>query len=211
MPRLLAGTLGVSVTAAPRALHEVLGQWVDWTRAVSLSRVLDAPAKVEAGIPAWRKDELREVCARARQQLYVMALDEPTWQALVDAWAIQVDTEAAVAPLLQHWQAVQRKLLAITGQLRGQLRDLLAQGDAYSVRLAEMDAVMEAVLSPRELSFFSSVPELLRKRFAVLHAEAADAAAHWLGFQSELRSLVQAELDARFLPIDGLLAALQSR
>ena len=63
---------------------------------------------------------------------------------------------------------------------------------------------MEAVLSPREHALFTTLPELLGKRFE--QRQAQDAAQDWRGFQREVRNVQLAELDARFLPIDGLQA-----
>lgn len=224
LTRLLSGVLNTPPLAAVPALHDVLGQWVDWTRAVSLSRVLDAPNKVEAGIAVWRRDDLVATCQRSRQRLHALALDEAAWQHIQHALEFEADTEAACQPLRKHWQDVQRKLFATTGQLRGQLRDLLLQGSAHQIRLAELDAVMEVVLSGRELSFFAVIPDVLQKRFAVLHAQrrnqreqvqgdilnaTSEAELALRSFQNELRGLMQAEIDARFLPVDGLLAALK--
>lgn len=211
--RLLADVLDTQASPAPRAFYQALEQWLDWSRAVRLSRALDTTVVAGAGVAAWRGEELRAACMRARARLQALvAADEP-WAGLQGNPVPEAD--AAFAPLRQHYLGFQRTLQASSGQLRGQLRELLAQGAVEHVRLAELDAVMEAVLSPREMALFGAVPELLAARFSQVFAqaemfEAAQVTQRaWWGFQREFRGVMQAELDVRFLPLDGLLAALQ--
>jgi len=120
-------------------------------------------------------------------------------------------------------------LLLETGLLRGRLRDMLALQSPAKARLAEVDAVMEATLSPREQALLAIVPGLLGVHFQRLRdagapdtpdtaADAADdtpaapAAGPWLArFRQDMRTALLAELDVRFHPIDGLLAALRTR
>jgi hypothetical protein len=93
-------------------------------------------------------------------------------------------------------------------------------------RLAEVDAVMERALSPRERSLLATVPALLGGHFERLRkAEQetlADARASedaptiapgaWLNvFRKDMQSVLLAELDLRFQPVEGLLAALRTR
>ena len=86
-------------------------------------------------------------------------------------------------------------------------------------RLAEVDAVMEMALSPREQKLLAAVPALLgdhfdRLRRAAQASERGTAASqeNWLDtFRSDMRSVLLAELDVRFQPVEGLLAALRTR
>ena len=87
-------------------------------------------------------------------------------------------------------------------------------------RLAEVDAVMEMTLSPREQKLLAGVPALLGRHFDQLQP-ATDAAApgllpaadgSWLSlFRKDMQAALMAELDIRFKPIDALLAALRPR
>ncbi|RBH13166.1 DUF3348 domain-containing protein, partial [Xanthomonas oryzae pv. oryzae] len=129
------------------------------------------------------------------------------------------------APFRQHYLAMQRAMRTATGDLRGRLRDLLALVSTDMARLAEVDAVMELTLSPREQSLLNTVPGLLGAHFERLretaHAHqppAGDDAAPravsdgWLDvFRKDMQSVLLAELDVRFHPIEGLLAALRTR
>lgn len=75
-------------------------------------------------------------------------------------------------------------------------------------RLAEVDAVMEVALTPREHTALAKVPNLLAQRFARLQAGAQP---HWLdAFRREMQSVLRAELDLRFQPVAALLAALRT-
>src|SRR5690606_29791057 len=100
--------------------------------------------------------------------------------------------------------------------LRGRLRDRLTARSADMARLAEVDAVMEMVLSPREHALLASVPELLSAHFDRLrpppdsdpspdNGTTAPATNAWLAvFRRDMQSVLLAELDVRFQPIEGL-------
>jgi hypothetical protein len=99
---------------------------------------------------------------------------------------------------------------ATVGRLRGALRDALAQASQDLAHLAEVDAVMEAALTPREHALLARVPELLGLRFERLHA-ARQGSSSWLdGFRRDMQSVLLAELDLRFQPVEALLAALRT-
>jgi uncharacterized protein DUF3348 len=114
---------------------------------------------------------------------------------------------------------------AATGNLRGRLRDMLAQRTADLARLAAVDAAMERVLSPREQTLLTRVPALLGEHFERLRlaeqkmladAQASEdtsaiAPGAWLDvFRKDVQSILLAELDVRFQPVEGLLAALRT-
>lgn len=205
MARLLAGLLASPSSDVP-PLPETLGQWIDWPRAVALSRALDA--EQASGQPAVRDEApMRDASTQLRAGLQAAIFDAQAWAAA--APLPLADPVAAFAPLRQWYQGLQRKMAAATGRLRGGLRDALAQAGGASARLAELDAVMESVLSPREQGQLAGLPALLEQRYAALVAQGVDGELR--EFRNGVRSLLLAELDARFLPIDGLLAALTSQ
>src|SRR5690606_24079456 len=73
-----------------------------------------------------------------------------------------LDADAATtADVRKRYVARQRAMQSVTGRLRGRLRDRLAAHSADLARLAEVDAVMELVLSPKEHALLASVPDLL--------------------------------------------------
>ena len=92
--------------------------------------------------------------------------------------------------------------------MRGNDGDESPRDGAALARLAEVDAVMEVALTPREHTALAKVPDLLAQRFARLHA---GGHSHWLdAFRREMQSVLRAELDLRFQPVDALLAALRT-
>lgn len=212
--RLLAGLAEAGPQAAAGiALSERLGQWIDWTHAVALSRALDGRLPATDGGAAGLVDPAGQ-CARARAAL-VQAIDAAPELAGPAAFAGEPD----FAPFRKRHAALQQAMLVATGRLRGQLRDALSALPEPAARLAEVDALMERVLGPREQALLGRVPDLLDAHFRRLRdqagatppaADGAVAPATWLArFRRELRAVLLAELDVRFHPVEGLLAALQ--
>jgi hypothetical protein len=114
--------------------------------------------------------------------------------------------------LRERYLMMQRSIQGTTGKLRGELRDHLAAASPELARLANVDAVMEGALSPREQRLLGGVPALLEARFEKARAAAAEAAnpsSVWLDiFLREMQDVLLAELDVRFQPLEGLVAAL---
>lgn len=220
--RLLARFGDADLPRTPPVLTERLAQWFDWNRALALSQALDgslAAAAVDADADSVAAEDAE--CARARHAL-LQAID-----AEIAPAADSADAEAEFQPYRQHCVTAQRAMQAATGLLRGRLREMLARQSPAKARLAELDAVMEAALSPRELMLLARVPQLLglhyrrlREAGAPPHAgadapddtSAIPAAGPWLArFRQDMRMALLAELEVRFHPIDGLLAALRNR
>lgn len=219
--RLVARLADVDVAPPGASLPDRLGQWIDWTRAVALSRALDAaPASVDVAAAAPDADAAHDDCSRTRAALAAAIAGDPR---LAPPVLRAGESVTAQFPDFEYFRAChrahQQAMQAQTGRLRGQLRDRLAAGPPAMVRLADVDAVLEGVLSPKEQSLLAIVPGLLHARFDRLrraagqppgdaHADAADDG--WLRtFRRDLREALLAELDVRFQPLEGLLAALR--
>lgn len=142
------------------------------------------------------------------------------------------DMPADYAVFRQSYLALQQKMEADIGDLRTRLRNRLAAQSTAMAKLAALDAVMERSLSVRERTLLGTVPgllgkyfERLRKAAQVAQAAGSDAQAEapaatqpestggaWLAtFRKDMQSLLLAELDVRFQPVEGLLAALRAR
>lgn len=194
----------------PPSLSDRLSEWIDWTRAVALSRVLDRrPPAPEPGAPAFDHAEL------AAYEATRAALTGSIAAGLAASEPVAEATEPDYAAFRPHYLAMQRAMLTATGRWRGRLRDMLAGISPELARLAELDALMEVVLSPREHALLAQVPQLLGTHFERqrLSAQANDAAPSgaWLDvFRKDMHGVLLAELDVRFLPLEGLLAALRS-
>jgi hypothetical protein len=216
--RLLTRLTDVDAPQSAATLPDRLSLWLDWKQAIALSTALDGvPAEPAEDVPAFGQS-VEEECARSRAAL-VQAVE--TDRAFLTAAQREaqgmpsLDAANDYAPLRQRYIALQRKIQATTGSLRGNLRDMLAQASPALARLAEVDAVMEMALSPREQSLLGKVPTLLGDYFDGLRQRTQgttdDAAALWLDvFRKDMQSVLLAELDVRFQPVEGLLAALRA-
>ncbi len=137
-----------------------------------------------------------------------------------------MDAAVDYAAFRQIYLSMQQTMETGIGNLRGRLRTKLSAGTPGMNRLAEVDAVMERALGARERSLLATVPGLLGGHFERLRkAERetlADAQAPedapvgkpgaWLNvFRKDMQSVLLAELDLRFQPVEGLLAALRTR
>jgi hypothetical protein len=78
-------------------------------------------------------------------------------------------------------------------------------------KLAMVDTVMERVVGVREQSLLASVPALLETHFERLRQAPEQAPGAWLAqFRKDMQAVLLAELDIRFEPVEGLLAALRA-
>jgi hypothetical protein len=217
--RLLARLTDVDVPASRQSLPDRLSPWLDWTHAIALSTALDGwPSAEGMDAPSFSSEE--EECVRLRASLAQAITSDPV---LAVASGEGDAAEAAVdyAVFRQRYLTLQRRMQAATGHLRGRLRDMLARQSVDMARLAEVDSVMELALSPREQMLLAAVPALLGQHFERLQGAPVDAAAEdapasttnaWLdGFRKDMQSVLLAELDVRFQPVEGLLAALRTR
>ena len=218
--RLLARLTNVDVPPSRQSLSDRLGHWLDWTHAVALSTSLDGkPSAVDSDVPIFGSAEENE-CVRVRSSLVSTIAGDRAF-AMEGCASEAVDYSA----FRQRYLAIQRSMQATTGNLRGRLRDMLAQSTADMARLAAVDAAMERALSPREQTLLAHVPALLGEHFERLRqaeqkmladaqvSEGAPAIAPggWLEvFRKDAQSVLLAELDVRFHPVEGLLAALRT-
>lgn len=203
--RLLAALADRNAPRTGPDLSDRLSQWIDWTRAVALSRALDGRLPAVADAAPGSVETLDEECARVRATLVESITAPPAAgkPAATDATAYR-----------QRCLTAQRAMLTATGRLRGLLRDRLSAGPGELPRLAEVDAAMEQALSPREQQLMASVPALLGAHFERLRDDAGtaevDPDSGWLHlFRNDMQTVLLAELDVRFHPIEGLLAALR--
>ncbi|TXI27766.1 MAG: DUF3348 family protein, partial [Ottowia sp.] len=132
--RLLARLAGAEIPASGPALAERLGQWLDWNRAVGLSRALDGRLPDPVPTASARSDDMADG-ARVRASLA---------EAIGNERGLNLAATAAAdfAPFRRYALATQRAMQAASGRLRGQLREHLAAVPALA-RLAEVDALME--------------------------------------------------------------------
>jgi hypothetical protein len=196
--RALAALDDVEAPASKEAFAEKLSRWFDWTDAISLSAALSTPPPAPPAFPlsaaaAAAADE-RE-CARVRAAL---------------AKAVGVvpeDATADAAACRSHCQARQQAMDAAVGPLRRRLRASLSTASPAGARLAAVDAVMEQVVGAQERALLSTVPRRLERHVERLRLSHPDA---WPALlRDDLRAVLLAELEHRWLPVEALLAALR--
>lgn len=218
--RLLARLTDVEVPPPPYSLPGRLSQWLDWNRAVALSRALDASPASPVAATSDLQAEAAEA-ARLRGALTRAIVDMPELAATCADIEEPRPAPPDYALFHKRYLAHQQAIHTATGMLRGRLREQLATRSPALARLAEIDAVMELTLGPREHTLLAAVPTLLGEHFQRLRqaappaqeaapaGQAAPACNAWLDlFGHDMQQLLLAELDVRFHPIDALLAAL---
>jgi len=226
--RLLARLTDLDVAESSQSLSDRLSQWLGWTDAIGLSTALNgSPPVVAAGARGFGSAEEDE-CARVRAALVTsIAGDSASGRTnRRGPAAVPVQVEVDYAVFRQRYLSLQQAMETRIGNLRGRLRAMLAARTTSMARLAVVDAVMERALSPRERSLLASVPGMLAGHFERLRlaeqAALADAGSTgtaaavtpgaWLdAFSKDMQSVLLAELDVRFQPVEGLLAALRTR
>jgi hypothetical protein len=183
-----------------------LSQWLGWADAISLSSALNANGTAApAGTrPVSAKTEEAE-CRHVRSTL-VQAITQDSILSTGKASAQQA-AAPEFAPYRLRYQARQQGMDAGIGPLRERLRAKLATRSPAMGRLAAMDAVMAQVLGEQERRLLAGVPTLLEKRF--LRLRQADEAGWLDAFGKDMQSVLLAELDIRFQPVEGLLQALR--
>ena len=169
---------------APRdnAFAERLSQWFDWTRAIALSAALGEGPSGARTRAAGHAADAREL-ARVRSALETRLAETCR------------DLASDFVALRQQVLAWQMAVQAQIGPLRRRVRATLAQGPL--ARLAQMDAVLEQVMAPREQSLLAAAIQRLEPR----HRAQPDS------FARDLHALLLAELELRLQPVEGLIDA----
>ncbi|ACC75459.1 DUF3348 domain-containing protein [Paraburkholderia phymatum] len=233
--RLLARLTAADVSASSQSLSDQLSQWLGWTDAIALSTALNGkpPAAVSGARGA---GTVEQECASVRAALADAIAGDSVLSTRRRRGASHAQTaqsasaqrEADYADFRQCYLALQQTMETRIGTLRGRLRSLLAAKAPEMTRLAVVDAIMERSLGARERNLFGAVPGLLAGHFERLRKADRDAQASgapaegqaqtepatrpgaWLdGFRKDMQSVLLAELDIRFQPVEGLLAALR--
>lgn len=221
---------GVAADGAPsnRTLAERLGQWLDWTDAITLSAALNGvPAATrsaaESASPS-PASALADDAARIRAGLaQAIAADE----CLAVGPAGRSGRAADSATYRRAYLAHQRAMAARLGPLRARVRGVLAKASPPLQRLAALDAAMDEALAAREAHLLAKVPAMLERHFVRLRqaqpgpsAAAADLApgsaagcppaTAWLaGFVQDMQAVLLAELELRWQPVEAMMEAMR--
>jgi hypothetical protein len=204
------GPAAASGAPAPASFAARLAAWLDWTDAVALSAALNAglaepPAAEPQDAAAPGVGDLASACARVRQELGQLATAGVNFAA--EAAKPQASPASDFSPCRRDYLAHQRAMDASIGTLRAQVRADLASRSPALRQLAALDAAMDQALRPRERHLLARVPVLLQAHFEHLHRQPAQGSRD--RYNQDMQSVLLAELDLRFEPIDGMLEALR--
>lgn len=212
--RTLARLADTDVRASKDAFADRMGQWLAWTDAIALSGALNStPAAPHANAAATPADTEAAECARVREALAKSITRDVSAVAgrprgAAPAIAAQLPPPD-FAPYRWRYQARQQAMEAAIAPLRERLCATLATRSPALARLAAVDAVMAPMLDAQAQRLLAGLPTLLEKHFDRLRDAAADNDRWLTGFHQDMQSLLLAELDFRFQPVEGLLAALR--
>jgi hypothetical protein len=218
--RLLARLTDVEFTESRQSLSDRLSQWLHWTDAIALSTALSGnPSARSVGVHTSGSAEEKE-CAAGRTALVNVVAGDSVFGApkkRPGAAQAHIETSVDYQVFRQRYLTLQQSMETAIGNLRGRLRKKLAARTPAMTRLAEVDVVMERALSPRERTLLATVPVLLGRHFERLRLAEQDTLTDdqtpgaWLEiFRKDTQSVLLAELDLRFQPVEGLLAALRT-
>lgn len=230
--RALAELTATEVAESRQSFAERLGQWLDFKDGLALYSALNAaPAGSAAEADPRAAAVMRQMVARVRAALAESIAADGARGGGSARIALPVpeagatpDTLPDFAPYQRYYLAHQRDMAANIGPLRAKVRAALSRQSAALARLAGLDAVMEQGLAARERELLATVPGLLARRFERMYAahraalgEAAGdddvqrwmAPGRWLArFCADVQTVLQAELELRLQPLEGLLAAM---
>ena len=231
--RLLARLTDVDVPESGQSLSDRLSLWLGWTDAIALAAVLDGkPPAMAPGGPTFDSEQDRE-SLKLRTTLADAIASDTEFTAARPAAGSRPRTQAVPkAPTDADYSSFRQRYLSLQHTMENgigacaALRGMLAGRNPEMTRLAMVDAIMERSLSVRERALMTTIPTLLGAHFERLRkaeqsaqeeAEVAEMPppakpGAWLDtFRKDMRSVLLAELDIRFQPVEGLLAALRTR
>ncbi|MGE5471426.1 MAG: DUF3348 domain-containing protein [Bacteroidota bacterium] len=210
---------------------ERLGQWLDFSDALTLFSVLNTEAGSGTSVcPA--DSDLPAQLARVRRNLHDAIHNDgvfspqpariPFPTPLPNATP---EDAADFSPYHRYYLAHQRDMNAAITALRANARQALAAQSAAGRQLADLDAAFEKFLVARERNLLANIPILLARRFKQRYAEhratltegGADDPVAWAetggwleAFCQDAQTVLLAELELRLKPVAGLIAALGS-
>lgn len=207
--RALASLGGIESAPTAQTSAERLSQWLDWTDAIALSAALGQDGTAaQAPTPAPRQvGPLIEHARRARVDLAAAISADPSF----------AETPADPERCRASYRAHQRQMTARIETTRASLRTALAAQSAEGAQLAALDTVLERALAGRERQLLGFVPSLLDRHLAHTSQNTSQNANSDMHADTQVvagavwQDALQAELDTRWQPVDGLIESLRPR
>ncbi|SOY57834.1 DUF3348 domain-containing protein [Cupriavidus taiwanensis] len=229
--RLLARLADADAPPPASSLSSQLSQWLGWADAIALSSALKANAPAMPPAASAAAGTEAQECARVRATLAHAIVEDTSLASRrrgpsrPSALPDPVDAQVDYAVYRQRYLTLQQGMENAIANLRGRLRQALSARAPAMAKLAMVDAVMERTLGAREQTLLGAVPTLLEPHFQRLRQAEAAALENqaqlagqtgpvrpgaWLAvFRKDMQSVLLAELEIRWQPVEGLLAALQ--
>jgi microcystin-dependent protein len=212
---------------------EHLGQWLDFSDAMTLYSVLNREAGGATSISTAIADLAAEL-VRVRDNLSTSIQNDGVFNREPSDTPIRIPfprplpnasaaSAADFSPYHRYYLAHQRDMNTAITALRANARKALASQSAAGKQLADLDITFEQFLSIRERNLLANIPILLGRRFDQRYAEYRDAlseartddSAEWIrpgswleAFCHDAQTMLLAELELRLKPVSGLIAAL---
>ncbi len=215
-----------------RQFTERLGSLVDFGDSMRLAGLLDGLGKQPFESAPASRESLREELLRLRLSLVQSVVDSFAGGADTKIKLPTSDPEVAreklfgFEPYHRFYAAHQRNAEYKIQSLQLKLRDAVAGVSPELARLVGLDEGLRDLLAAHVRRSLASIPKLLGRRFEILLREAGELGGHddqideerikmwtrpdgWLQrFYQDMQGLLLAELELRFVPMMGLLDAL---
>lgn len=227
--RLLASLDVGPGSDSTQTFAEKLSDWVAWTDAISLSRVLadgrhgpvpDARSGNTAGARV-----VIDLVRRVRKELADGIANDTTLRGetllrVHVAGGAPAADKVDFAAYRRNYRAHQHTMQDRIMELRAQVRAAVSQLDPALGSLAALDAVFDEALSGHQRRLLENVPALLEKRLQVLHQMPRETPANQLELHAAvpsrlpvaigqtLQRALLAELEIRLQPVEGMIDAL---
>lgn len=199
-----------AAAVAPDQFTQRLGRLIDLSSSFDLAETLDSLPRLEyepapdQGVRA-REDFLRVHAAMIGA---VMRSLDPERGPTRIRWP---EPEAGASPPAEAYSkfyaANQREMEARVRGLQERVRDAIAGCAPELAQLAALDGALGDALLVHSRRLFAGIPARVRKRLEQLRGEGGDAAEARL--KGEVQALLLAEIEARLLPVQGLVEALE--
>lgn len=210
---------------------ERLGQWLDFSDALTLLSVLNTEAGMSTSVRTADSDlpaQLARLQRNLSDSIHNNGVFSPEPARIPFPTPLPNATSenaADFSPYHRYYLAHQRDMNASITALRAKARQALASQSATGRKLADLDAAFERFLATRERNLLANIPILLSRRFSQHYAEHratlaednTDAPTTWAqaggwleAFCHDAQTVLLAELELRLKPVTGLIAALGS-
>ncbi|MFV0276383.1 MAG: DUF3348 family protein [Parahaliea sp.] len=191
----------------PRQFGPRLGGLIDLSSSVALADTL-------GGLDKAAFEVAEEQPARAREDFFRVraAMISAVMRSLVPGsgpsriiWPEEVSADGGADALKRFYAAHQREMEARVRGLQERVRHVLLDTDPALARLATLDTALANALLSHTRRLFAGIPALVaRRQVALREVEGGPQQ-----LKAELQGLLLAEVDARLLPVQGLVEALE--